>query len=194
MGTLSECRLLPLEQWRLFMIFIGDYFALGLLIVLFIFFFDSKTSIRYMSTASILFVCCLVTTALTALTDLVTGQMLELENVPLWQNLLANSLYFVINIISTSCIALYLFTKILEHTHARHCMRNACIGLTVLFVIYIAFAILNLWNGWLFYFDEQGNYCRGPLNAIGYIITLLQMVLVLICYMRNRQNASRPML
>ena len=31
------------------MIFIGDYFALGLVIVLCIFFFDSKTSIRYMA-------------------------------------------------------------------------------------------------------------------------------------------------
>lgn len=173
--------------------FIGDYFALGLIIILCVFFFDSKVSIRFMSTASKLFICCLVTTAMTAAIDLITGQLQELGHVPLWQNMLANTAYFVVNIVSTTFIALYLFTKILEHTHERHCMRNACIGLSILFVIYISFVISNIWNGCLFYFDESGKYYRGPLNAVGYIVTLLQLTLVGICYFRNRQNASRPM-
>ena len=173
--------------------FIGDYFALGLITILFIFFFDSKTSIRYMPPSSILFVCCLVTTALTAVTDLMTGHLMEMEYVPLWQNLLCNTLYFVINIITTTFIALYLVTKILEHTHARHCMRNAGIGLVVLVAIYMVFVIANVWTGCLFYFDEQGNYYRGPFNAVGYFITMLQMVLVCVCYLRNQRNASRPM-
>ena len=175
------------------MVFIGDYFALGLVIILCIFFFDSKTSVRYMSAASKLFICCLVSTALTAITDLMTGQLLVLGDVPLWQNVLVNSLYFVLNIITTTFIALYLFTKILEHTHERHCMRNACIGLAVLFTVYMGFVLSNLWNGCLFYFDEAGNYCRGPLNAIGYVITLAQLALVGVCYCRNYRNASRPM-
>ena len=173
--------------------FIGDYFALGLIIILCIFFFDSKSSMRFMSAASKLFICCLVTTAMTALVDLLTGHLQELEQVPLWQNMLANTVYFVVNIVSTTFIALYLFTKILEHTHERHCMRNACIGLSVLFVVYMAFVVANLWNGCLFYFDENGKYYRGPLNAVGYLVTLLQLVLVGICYWRNRENANRPM-
>ena len=173
--------------------FIGDYFALGLIIALCVFFFDSKTNLRYMSAASILFICCLLATAITAVTDLITGQLLVTNDARLWQGILYNTLYFIVNIISTSFIALYLFTKILEHTHTRYCMRNACIGLVVLFVVYTAFVIANLWNGCLFYFDSQGNYCRGPFNALGYVITLLQLVLVGICYLRNRQVASRPM-
>ena len=146
-----------------------------------------------MSAASKLFICCLITTALTAVTDLITGQLQELEQVPLWKNMAANSIYFVVNIVSTTFIALYLFTKILEHTHERHCMRNARIALGLLFLVYICFVVLNIWNGCLFYFDAAGNYYRGPLNALGYIVTLLQLVLVGICYFRNRQNASRPM-
>ncbi len=173
--------------------FIGDYFAVGLLIVLCVFFFDSKTSIRYMSAASKLFICCLVTTALTAVLDLITLQLPAVAGVPLWQHVLVNTMYFVCNIIATSCIALYLFTKILEHTHSRECMRNACVGLAVLFAIYLVFVVTNLWTGWLFYFDAQGNYCRGPLNALGYVITIFQLCLVAICYARNRKNASRPM-
>ena len=175
------------------MVFIGDYFALGVVIILCMFFFDSKTSIRYMSSASKLFIACLVTTALTALNDLVSGQLLELPNVPLWQNMLVNTLYFVINIVTTSCLALYFFTRILEHTHERHCMRYACIALAILFTVYLCFVVANLWNGWLFYFDENGVYCRGPLNILGYLVTIAQMGLVVVCYFRNRQNASRPM-
>ena len=63
--------------------FIGDYFALALVVVLCLFFFDSKTSFRYMSTSSKLFICCLFTTALTAIIDLLTGQLMVLENIPL---------------------------------------------------------------------------------------------------------------
>ena len=172
---------------------VGDYFALGLVIVLCVFFFDNKISFRYMPAASKIFILCLVATALTALLDLVTLQLLLVENVPIWLGVLANTAYFVMNIVATSLIALYLFTKILEHTHARYCMRNARIGLAVLFGFYIAAVIANLWTGWLFYFDSQGHYCRGPLNALGYMITIAQLVLVGICYVRNRENASRPM-
>ena len=173
--------------------FIGDYFALGLVIILCMFFFDSKVSFRLMPKASKLYIACLLTTAMTSVIDLITGQLLNLPNIPLWQNMLANTLYFVVNIITTSFMALYLFTKILEHTHERHCMKRACTGLLALFAVYMCFVVANLWNGWLFYFDETGAYCRGPLNALGYYITIAQMVLVIICYFRNRQNASRPM-
>ena len=79
--------------------FIGDYFALALITILFIFFFDSKTSVRYMPTSSVLFVGCLVSTALTAVTDLITGQLMVNGDVLLWQNVLVNTLYFIINII-----------------------------------------------------------------------------------------------
>ena len=172
---------------------VGDYFALGLVLVLCVFFFDNKIGFRYMAAASKIFVCCLFATALTALLDLATLHVPLMENAPIWLGVLVNTAYFVMNIVSTSLIALYLFTKILEHKHSRHCMRNARIGLGVLFGFYIAVVIANLWTGWLFYFDSQGIYCRGPLNALGYVVTIAQLVLVGICYLRNRENASRPM-
>ncbi len=175
------------------MVFVGDYFAIGLVFVLCMFYFDGKTSRHFISNANKFFVACLILTALTALTDLISVQLLNAENVPLWLNMTANTVYFLVNIITTSSFALYLFTKILEHAHDNHCMVNACIGLTTLFLVFLILVISNVWNGCLFYFDETGNYCRGPLNAIGYIITIFQMGLVLICFFRNRKNASRPM-
>ena len=171
------------------MIFVGDYFALGFVIMLLLFFMDGKSGFRLMSAAAKLFASCLIITGISAALDLITVHLLSVENVPLWLHMLANSLYFISVVMVTSSIALYLFTKLLEHTHNRRCMKNARTGLAVLFVVYLLFVAANLKTGWLFYF-ENGTYCRGPLNSIGYMITFAQMVLVIICYLRNRQNAS----
>ena len=84
---------------------VGDYFALGLVLVLCVFFFDNKISLRYMTAASKIFIICLISTVLTALLDLGTLHLLLLENVPVWVGMLINTAYFVMNIISTSAIA-----------------------------------------------------------------------------------------
>ena len=55
------------------MIFIGDYFALALVLVLALFFLDTKSGIRHMTVTSKLFIASLLMTAITALTDLFTG-------------------------------------------------------------------------------------------------------------------------
>ena len=99
------------------MIFIGDYFALGLVLVLFLFFFDSKISVRHMSVSSKIYIAALAMTAVTAITDLFTGYLLQKQEVPLWENVLTNTMYFINALVATSLLALYMFWKILEHTH-----------------------------------------------------------------------------
>ena len=174
------------------MIFVGDYFALGFVIMLLLFFMDGKSGFRYMSTAAKLFVGCLLSTGISAGLDLLSVYILDMESIPDWAGMLVNSLYFISAVAVTSCIAMYLFTKLLEHTHNRHCMKNARIGLALLFGIYLVVVVVNLGTGWLFLF-ENGQYSRGPLNSLGYMITIAQMGLVIICYLRNRQNASSAM-
>ena len=175
------------------MIYIADYFAIGLVIIMFIFFWDTKTKYQNMPVSGKIFGVILMMTALNALVDLLSGWLLTASGVPEWLNITVNSLYFVTNVVTTSAIARYLFVRILEHTHHRHCMRNASIALASILGVYLLIVIVNLWTGILFYFDENGNYIRGPLNAIGYFFTLLQMVFVLICYFRNKKTANKLM-
>lgn len=175
------------------MIFIADYFAIGLVIILAMFFFENITTVRVMPRSSKIFLAVLGMTAINAVTDLAAGSLLRKDGVPYWLNMLVNTLYFLFNIVTTSCIAVYLFTKILEHTHRQHCRRNAYTALSIVLTIYLAVIISNPWTSLLFYFDEQGNYCRGPLNALGYFVTLVQMILVLVCYFRNRDSAGKPL-
>ncbi len=170
--------------------FIGDYFAIGLVIVLSMFFFDGKHSLNKTSKY---FVACLFFTAATAVTNIMSGQLMAKGDASLFLNMAVNTLYFIANLLTTSSIAMYLFTKILEHNHDKHCMKNAVIGLAACLSVYVVMLALNLKTGWLFYFNEQNEYCRGPLNSIGYFITVVQMILVLICYSRNRKNASATM-
>ncbi len=170
--------------------FIGDYFAVGLVIVLCMFYFDKN---YFLNRSSKYFVACLLLTAATAVTDITAGALLASDNIPYWLNMTVNSLYFIINIITTSFIALFLFTKILEHAYDDHCMIYAKSGLIALFAVYVVLVAVNLKTGWMFYFDESGMYHRGPLNAAGYVITICQMGLVLICFCRNRRNASKSM-
>jgi len=175
------------------MAFVGDFFALALVIVLCIFYLDGKYSARYMTGTSKSFLACLVLTGASAVVDLLTGLLLTVGEGTLWLGLAVNTVYYVVSIVTTSSIGLYLFKKILEHAHDNHCMVYARRGLAILFAVYMGFVLANLRTGWLFYFDAQGNYTRGPLNALGYGITLCQMVLVVICYCRNRRNASQAM-
>lgn len=106
--------------------FTGDFFALGLVTVLCMFFFDGKHALNK---ASRYYVTALLLTALNAVTDIITVY-LPSTAAPLWLHMAVNSLYFVINILTTSSIALYLFSRILEHSHDKHCMKNALRGLS----------------------------------------------------------------
>ena len=104
------------------MIYIADYFALGLVVILFMFFFDSKTTLNRMPTANKVFAAALGMTALNAIMDLVAGAMLSGNGIPLALNVLVNSIYFFTNLLTTTCIAFFFIVKILEHTHRRHCI------------------------------------------------------------------------
>ena len=175
------------------MIFIGDYIALALVCILFLFYFDGKNRKYLFSPPHRLYVICLLLTAATALIDLIAGYLLLQSDTPLWLNIFINTLYFFVSIITTSCIALFLFTKILEHAHDNHCMICATRGLRILFSIYTVIMLSNLWTGFVFYFDGNGVYHRGPFNSAGHLITLGQMVLLTICFIRNRKNANQAM-
>lgn len=112
---------------------------------------------------------------------------------PLWLNWLLNSLYFLLCVSVCSLIAGFLFALLLEHVYDKRCLHRA---LAVIIALTAGFALLTLWNlrsGVLFFFDEAGGYHRGPLNAMGYCILGVELVMLVLCYLRNRSSVSRPM-
>ena len=63
--------------------------------------------------------------------------------VPLWLNVLLNSLYFFISVLMCSVMAAYLFSLILEHAYSDRTLRRAIVFVAVLTLF---FAAAVLWN------------------------------------------------
>lgn len=171
------------------MIFIGDCFAIVIISILCMFYFEKQF---FFTPASKYFALCLALNGLNAILDIATTVAIYSESIPIVTNVVLNMLYFSSNIVTTTAIAMVLFSKILEHVHTPKCKRRAMIGLVVIFVTYQALVFINPFTGWLFSFDG-GVYTRGPLNSIGYMATVLQMTLVVICYIKNRESVSKAM-
>ena len=169
---------------------IGDFFALGLVAILSLFFFQNA---YFPTKASKFFALSLILTAASGCLDILAVYLFDTPNVPMWINMLINSLFFATNLLTTTMIAMVLFHKILEHVHDDHCLKRAKLSMIAVYSIYLLFVALNIGTGILFYFDADGVYQRGPLNSIGYVFTVAQMVLVIICYIRNKKYAASYM-
>lgn len=113
--------------------------------------------------------------------------------VPLWLNVLLNSLYFFISVLMCSVMAAYLFSLILEHAYSDQTLRRAIVFVAVLTLFFAAAVLWNIPSGILFFFDEQGAYHRGPLNALGYGILAVELAALVVCYLLHRQSVSRNM-
>ena len=113
--------------------------------------------------------------------------------VPLWLNILLNSLYFFVSVLMCSVLAAYLFALILEHVYSGQALRRASIFLGALTLFFALAVVCNLRFGILFSFDAQENYLRGPLNRLGYAVMLVELAALLLCYLRHRRSVGQNM-
>ncbi len=92
------------------------------------------------------------------------------EQVPRAVNLILNSAYFLVAVLTCSVIVLYLCYLILEHVYDKRHLRRALLCISGGTLGYLLLILWNLSSGVLFSFDPGGNYRRGPLNRIGYAL------------------------
>ena len=133
------------------MIFIGDCFAIVIISILCLFYFEKQF---YFTPASKYFALCLILNGINAILDIASTIAIYSENVPIVTNAALNLLYFSSNIIATTAIAMVLFSKILEHVHRSKCKKRAMTGLVVIFAVYQSLVLINPLTGWLFYFEN----------------------------------------
>ena len=81
----------------------------------------------------------------------------------------------------------------MEFVYDKHCLQRARLSLALVLGAYAVLLLWNLHSGVIFYFDQAGNYCRGPLNAAGFLAPVVEIVLLLFCYVRNRRSVGRAM-
>lgn len=113
------------------------------------------------------------------------------EKIPLRVNMVLNSAYFIQAVLLCSVVAVYLSSLILEHVYSRTCMKRYIAVIIVLNLAFLCIVIWNIKSGVLFYFKGGRIYCRGPLNSAGYGVMGIEMVMLAVCYFRNRASVSR---
>lgn len=141
-----------------------------------------------------LFLLCLLSSGASILLNILCVYTLSQPNViPLWVNTLLNALYFLLSAMMCSLFAYLLLVLILEHVYDSRCLQSARRILEGITLAFAALALSTPFTGLLFYFDENGYYQRGPLNQIGYGFLFLELLVLAVCYFRNRGSVSTHM-
>lgn len=167
----------------------GECMAFIVIFVLMLYFYEKRSVVNIRVR---LYRSCLWLSMLSIIWNAVCVSLIEHSDVvPYWLNMLMNSTYFMLTVIVCSLIAAYVFIKMLEHVYDKKCLRRAFCGLAVVNVLYLAALLYNLESGIIFYFDQAGNYHRGPVNSLGYGAMMVEIIMIYLCFCKNRPSVSQ---
>lgn len=105
-------------------------------------------------------------------------------------NILLNSLYFGVIVMVSAIITIYMLYLILEHVYNKTERKRSVVILSILLMGYACLVISNFWNHGLFWIDKNG-YHRGTFNEAGYLVMLCEVLMVAVCYFRNRGSVEK---
>lgn len=111
--------------------------------------------------------------------------------VPYAFNLYINSLYFVATTLMLSAICAYALVLMFEGRYTEKRLHHALAALLAVFLCGVVCTVINLRTGWLFSFDQDNNYVRGPLNAFLYAALIADVIIVTGCHFFERKRVSR---
>ena len=172
-------------EWSL----LSEYLALILIVVVMLFFRDKQQTLtprrRLFWTSLWLSFAGIVVNILTVVFNEYTAF------IPRPLNIAVNTAYFVISITMCSAIIYYLIVRMLEFVQDDRHRKFALVVICAETAVFMLLIIANLFSGCLFYFDDAGNYHRGPLNSAMYLAPASYVVLFLVSYVINRQSVSQ---
>lgn len=116
----------------------------------------------------------------------------SIDEIPVWLNMLISSLNYLLASLNSVVIASYLSFQIFEHFPKHFCRKKISIMIYSLYGIVVAAVVVNLFNNCLFSF-QNNEYYRGPLNLLGYLVLICEVLMVGLCYLKNSEIASRSM-
>lgn len=137
---------------------------------------------------------CLLASAGSILLNILCVYLIDhVWDIPLWVNLLCNSLYFLLIVAVSTIIAYYMMRLLFEHVYPQRQQRIYTGILLFLYLFFFALILFNLQSGIIFYFDADRVYCRGPLINFGYGIMGIQLLMLIYVTLRNLRSISMPM-
>ena len=112
--------------------------------------------------------------------------------IPLAVNDALGMAYFLAQHASFSLMTGYGFYLLNEHVPDRNCFTRAIAVIAGMAALLEVLVLFNPWTKWFFSF-ENGLYVRGPANKLAFLVLSAEMVMAVVCYLRNRQTVSRAM-
>lgn len=165
----------------------AELISLLLLLALSFYSFDRRLTV---APRPRLYQCCLLLPILSILLNLLSvGAIVHLQKLPVLSLLLC-SLYFLVSALACSCLSYYLMLLTLEYIFDRRGLRRIRYFLVTLNLVFVVLLLVNLSTGLLFYFDRLYLYHRGPLNAVPYLLMLIQLGLAILCFLRHRASVT----
>lgn len=169
----------------------AEFLSLILLVLLMVHYYDP---LRIQSPFGKRYWQCLVVTGVSMLLNGLCVLALPYSSqLPLWLNVLLNTLYFAVSFLMGDVFSLYLLEKLMAHANAPLCLRRAKVVVRSVFGLLLVLLLINVPTGIMFFFNKDMQYCRGPLNGIGYMQAGLTIVLLLVCFFSNRFNVDKGM-
>lgn len=165
-----------------------EMLALLLNLIVMLFHFDKR---NHVSKRYHIFSFCLAITTASIVLDIFTIVMLENAlYIPTWIHYVMNTLYFAVIYVTFSITARYCFYVLFEYTSDDWCLTRASYIIIGLCLFLYCVLFVNIPTGILFSIQD-GEYVRGPLNKVGYVVLLIEVAMLCMCYYRHRQTASR---
>ena len=131
------------------------------------------------------FINLIVFSIISTFADIASVALDGLPSVPLALRYCANTLYLVSHNMATPLYVIYLM--ILSDTDYRLKKLNFVLFVTP-FLVICTVAVINFFTGWLFYFDENYLYTRGPIFPILYVSAFIYVIAIL--YLTFRYGMS----
>lgn len=170
---------------------VAEFLALILLILLAIHFYEPRQVRTYSGRR---YWHCLILVALSILSNgLCVFTLAHGQSIPIWVNLAVNTAYFFVCILMCAVFGTYLFEKLLAHVHDPFCMKRATKLIWGLFGLLALLMLINIPTGLVFSIGPQGEYCRGPLNAIYFIQAPVELGMLIMCYRRHLGSVDKGM-
>ena len=113
------------------------------------------------------------------------------ERLPLFVSVFLNTFYYFSVAIITTLISLTTYATMYEGRYEKRRLRVAVSVSFSYFILETVLIVLNLKTGWLFFFDANSAYHRGPLNGIGLAFLAVAIINVLVFGFIERKQVKK---
>lgn len=170
--------------------FICEYFALIIIFIIALFFYDTKKPQEFVLRRRI-YGASIALCAISAVLGIICSTADGKPDVWLTKPLIyLNSMYFITLWGMVSVLAYYLILRLYEFANNSRGLHIANVINFCIFAVFVCFLRYNYTSGIFFFIDDSGEYCRGWLKEFAYMMPVSEICLVLLVYVFNRNSIS----